>query len=224
MRSTMLLLGLAISQLALAVGNGSLMGQITDPETNEPVNSATITLDCKGSQIVFSTNEKGYYYASNIPPCVYTMNVSFMEKSITLQNVQVVSDETKELNASLGTVKSIGEVVVDGGVATKKLIDPYNIDVIKISHIDLEQQPITQITQALETLPAEVNVDGKTYVHGSRADGLAYYIDGCKITGNPNVPICGVQMMQVYTGYIPAKYGDSTAGIVAIETRNFFSE
>lgn len=224
MKTAFVILAVTLSQLAFAVGNGSLMGQVTDPDTKEPIDAATVILECKGSQLIYTTNEKGYYYASNIPPCNYTVHVTYMGKALTLANIEVKSDEIMELNASLSTSYEMKEFVFEGGKSRNKLIDPFNIDVKTIDGGTLREQPITQVTQAIPLQAGVVDMDGKIYVHGSRPEGLAYYIDGCKVTGNPNVPICGVEMMQVYTGYIPAKYGDTVAGIVAIETRNFFNE
>lgn len=227
MRTSLLLLAVALSQLAFAVGNGSLMGQVIDPDTKQPVDGATVVLDCKGSQMAFMTNEKGYYYASNVPACNYTVHVTYQGKELTLTNIEVKSDEVKELNASLSTTLELGPeggIVINGGTAGKKLIDPFNIDLKIIDGEEIRKQPFTSISKVIEVQAGAVEMDGKVYIHGSRPEGLAYYIDGCKVMGSPNVPICGVEMMQVYTGYIPAKYGDTNAGVVAIETRNWFSE
>lgn len=224
MRTSLLLLAVALSQLALAVGNGSLMGQVTDPDTKQPVDGATVVLDCKGSQMAFMTNEKGYYYASNVPACNYTVHVTYQGKELTLSNIEIKSDEVRELNASLSTGLQMDDIVIDGGTAGIKLIDPFNVDVKKLDGEEIRKQPFTSISKVIEVQAGAVEMDGKVYIHGSRPEGLAYYIDGCKVMGSPNVPICGVEMMQVYTGYIPAKYGDTNAGVVAIETRNWFSE
>ncbi len=224
MRTSLLLLAVALSQLAFAVGNGSLMGQVIDSDTKQPVDGATVVLDCKGSQLAFVTNEKGYYYASNVPPCNYTVHVTYLGKALTLTNIEVKNDEVKELNASLSTGQTMQEITIDGGKAGKKLIDPLNVDLKIIDGEEIRKQPFTSISKVIEVQAGAVEMDGKVYIHGSRPEGLAYYIDGCKVMGSPNVPICGVEMMQVYTGYIPAKYGDTNAGVVAIETRNWFSE
>lgn len=231
MKTGMMLLAVTLSQLAMAVGNGSLMGQVTDPDTQKPIDGANVVLDCKGSQVSFITNEKGFYYASNIPPCTYNVIVMYQGKTITYKDVEVKNDDVKELNASISAGITItgsnGEgVVVEAkrGSNYKPLIDKLNPTTTYVTKLELKEMPVLNLQRVIDIQPGVVEMDGQTYVHGSRADGLAYYIDGCKVTGNPNVPICGVQMMQIYTGYVPAKFGDTTAGVVAIETRNWFNE
>ena len=47
-------------------------------------------------------------------------------------------------------------------------------------------------------------------------------LDGVKIRENvPNVPSSGISSMSVYTGGLPAKYGDTTGGVVVIETKSY---
>lgn len=225
LKTLLLMVCIVAANLAYAATGGSIMGQVLDPDTKQPIEGATVMLDCKGQQTTFTTDSKGYYYASNLPSGTYTMYVSFMSKTSKLENILLVNDDTKELNASLGVAITMPTAVITGKSAPRKpLLDKFDPQRKVIDKLDIREMPVQTITQVIPLQAGVVDIDGEVYVHGSRADGLAYYIDGCKITGNPNVPICGVEMMQVYTGYIPAKYGDTNAGVVAIETRNFFTE
>jgi outer membrane receptor protein involved in Fe transport len=52
---------------------------------------------------------------------------------------------------------------------------------------------------------------------------MAYYVDGVKVTGtNPGVSPDAISRVSVYTGGLPACYGDVTGGVVAIETKSYF--
>jgi len=62
--------------------------------------------------------------------------------------------------------------------------------------------------------------DGAIQVRGSRADATAYYIDGVKVRGNASVPHSSIQQLTIYTGGIPANYGDVTGGVISIETKS----
>ncbi|MFY8138858.1 MAG: hypothetical protein ACOVMR_12165, partial [Flavobacteriales bacterium] len=54
---------------------------------------------------------------------------------------------------------------------------------------------------------------------------VIYMIDGVKIRENvPNIPSCGISRMAVYTGGLPAKYGDTTGGVIVIETKNYLED
>ena len=63
------------------------------------------------------------------------------------------------------------------------------------------------------------------YFRGSRAGSVIYFIDGVKIRQNvPNIPSSGISGMQVYTGGVPAKYGDTTGGVIVVETKSYLEE
>jgi len=219
-----LLAGLFSFSFAVAsFGGGSIMGQVTDPETQEPVEFATVVLTCQGVQKVYKTDEKGFYYASNIPAGTYTIIASYLSKKIELPPVTIASDETREVNIALGTGVFIGDITVTAKTGEKVLLDKFDPTRFTYDKKDLENKPILK----MQDIPSIMNipeVDGNYYVRGSREGGLAWYIDGCKITGDPNIPVCGVQTFRTYANFIPAKYGDTLGGVVAIETRNWFTE
>lgn len=224
LKATLLMLCLAAANYTFAIGGGSIMGQVTDPDTKNPVGGIKVQFESQGANLLFETNEQGYYYASNIAPGIYKITVRFMKNITTVTDVKIGNDETRNIDLSVSMLNIIQEIEIDGGVATKPLLDPFMVDTKVYTGDDINIQPIVRLDQVILQEAGVIEMDGAVYVHGSRADGLAYYIDGCKITGNPNIPICGVEMMQVHTGYIPAKWGDTLAGVVAIETRNFFTE
>lgn len=219
-----LLVGLFSFSFAVAsFGGGSIMGQVTDPETKEPVEFATVALTCQGVKKVYKTDEKGFYYASNIPAGTYTIVASYLSKKIELPPVTIASDETREVNIALGTSVSMPDVIFVAPKSQKPLLDKFDPTTSTYDKKDLENKPILKV----QDIPAMMNipeVDGNYYVRGSREGGLAWYIDGCKIMGDPNIPVCGVQTFRTYSNFIPAKYGDATGGVVAIETRNWFTE
>ena len=37
-----------------------------------------------------------------------------------------------------------------------------------------------------------------------------------------NLPSSGVGSISVYTGGVPAKYGDTTSGVIVVESKNYF--
>src|SRR4051812_17027264 len=74
---------------------GSIMGQVTDPETKEPVDGAVVVLDNAGIQKTVATNEHGFYYADNIPSGIYTVSVSYMSSTAKVVGVKLGNDDTK---------------------------------------------------------------------------------------------------------------------------------
>ena len=47
-------------------------------------------------------------------------------------------------------------------------------------------------------------------------------LEGMKRTQVFNVPSCSIANMMVYTGGIPAKYGDTMGGVIVVETEGYF--
>ena len=70
-------------------------------------------------------------------------------------------------------------------------------------------------------ITAAPNGDG-LYFRGSRTENMASYIDGVKVSGAvPRVPPSAISSISVYTGGLPARYGDVTGGVVVIETKTY---
>ena len=47
-------------------------------------------------------------------------------------------------------------------------------------------------------------------------------MDGIKSNEVGTVPSCAIQRMKIYTGGLPAKYGDTMGGVVVMETKSYF--
>jgi TonB-dependent Receptor Plug Domain len=70
----------------------------------------------------------------------------------------------------------------------------------------------------------QVNEKGDAYVRGSRADATVYFIDGVKLRdGFRSPPANAIASLSVYTGGVPAKYGDCTGGVIVVETQSYFT-
>ena len=65
--------------------------------------------------------------------------------------------------------------------------------------------------------------DQPLYFRGPRAGSVRYVIDGINsTTGSLNVPSRAIGSLSVYTGGIPAKYGDTLGGVIVVETQSYF--
>jgi hypothetical protein len=70
-----------------------------------------------------------------------------------------------------------------------------------------------------------VNEDDEIYFRGSRDNSVVYIVDGVKAAdGQAHIPSGAIGKMMVYTGGVPANYGDFTGGCVVIETKSFFNK
>lgn len=221
----LLIVGLMMSHFfTFATTGGSVMGQVTDPESKEPIASATVIFDCKGNQLVFTTNDNGYYYASNIPAGTYKVTYMFMSNKITVPDYIVGNDQTKQLDVALSMSVIGDDIIVVVDKSPVSLINPLDPQLHILDRKIIKELAITNVSQIAAIEPGITEVDGQYYVKGSRQGSLSYYIDGCKIMGSPNIPLCGLQTFRTITGYVPARYGDSTGGVVVIDTRSYFTE
>jgi outer membrane receptor protein involved in Fe transport len=59
-------------------------------------------------------------------------------------------------------------------------------------------------------------------IRGSRAGDVIYYVDGVKMNTMQSIPGAAIGGMTVFTGGVPAKYGDTTGGVVVLETKSYF--
>lgn len=58
----------------------------------------------------------------------------------------------------------------------------------------------------------------QVHIRGARSDANTYYIDGMRVQNINNIPKSYMGELKIYTGGIPAKYGDVMGGVIAIES------
>jgi len=145
-----------------------------------------------------------------------------MSSHITVENYKLNNDENKTLDLQLGVSINMKDVIIT--FETNPIIDPIDPQIDILKREDIRRMPIIGTGGLAEIKSGVVKSNGEYYVRGARAGGLAYYIDGCRVMGNPDIPLCGLDTYRMYNGFIPPKYGDATGGVVVMETRNFFGE
>ncbi|MGB1032788.1 MAG: TonB-dependent receptor plug domain-containing protein, partial [Flavobacteriales bacterium] len=97
---------------------------------------------------------------------------------------------------------------------------------ISVSAEALKNSPAQKdIKTFVASMSSDIKTDseGQLYFRGGRPTSIVYFVDGVKISGNfQTLPSSGVGSISVYTGGIPAKYGDTTSGVIVIESKNYF--
>ena len=91
-----LLLGFQFSFASYSGGN--VMGRVTDPDTKAPAGGVTVVLECLGNQMMVTTNDSGYYYASNLPAGIYTVTAAYMSNHSVVTGVKVGDDDQKTVD------------------------------------------------------------------------------------------------------------------------------
>lgn len=60
------------------------------------------------------------------------------------------------------------------------------------------------------------------YQNGNRNGSQVYYVDGVKSDREPIIPMVSINDVTVYTGGVPANYGDATGAVIILNTKSYF--
>lgn len=222
----MMLVVLALSATAMGQGLGSIEGRVR--ETEGPVPGALVTAR-QGEHVVSVTSDiDGHFTLKPLPAGAYTVSVAMMSmQPQEITDVIVTPDNITRMKEITLRAAELGPVFVTRTKWEKPMIQHDNTGVTQVFHKQFDNNPnkvdpvklISSFTPGVVKAP---NGDG-LYFRGARAENMCYFVDGVKLgstlSGLPNEAI---NSFSVYTGGLPAKYGDVTGGVVAIETKSYF--
>ena len=210
---------------------GEIRGKVYD-EQGQTIPGASIGL--VGGSAIYQTGsqENGNYSIKAVLPGYYTVKIySVGKKPCELHNFQVLSEGisfVKDIVLQDSTIMG-GPVVVE--IIRDPLIDKNGGNIFTIRSKELKQLSVSHggviknIVSALMSDAVSSNRGEELHVRGSRNGTTLYIIDGIKIQGNvPNIPSSGISSIQVYSGGIPARFGDCTGGVVVVETKNYLED
>ncbi|MDA0714563.1 MAG: carboxypeptidase regulatory-like domain-containing protein [Bacteroidetes bacterium] len=215
-----------ISIGAMAQNYGEIKGRVMDEVLGEPVPFAHVWVDHAGDAIGVVADDDGRFAIKPFEPGRYDLHVKDVRFTESIKKgVEVRSNEITFIGVIGMTFNTLGVVEVKEYI--EPLIRPDNPEKITISGPDLRQRADARNTRAMivSLIPGvTASADGQQlYFRGSRPENMVTFIDGVKVTAGevPNVPSNAIQNLSVYTGGIPAKYGDMTGGVVVIETKGY---
>lgn len=214
--------------VSFAQNSGEINGKVYDAASGEIIPGANVYVELGDTKVGAATDMDGRFTIKPLSPGTYIVKVSFIGyKELAIADVKVFANEVTYLNnvklSEGGT--TIKEVVVSADPLVKR-----NPNITKISTAEIKALPITQNVNAIigaTTNGVQVSDDGQTLnVRGARPTSNSYYIDGVLVQdiNSSMVPSGAIGGMQVYVGGIPARYGDVTGGVIAIETRTYFDD
>lgn len=209
---------------ANALGNGAIKGKVLDPE-GQPVIGAYVSIYVGSNMRGAVTNLDGYFTIRPLPAGTYDLTITSSSfDTIKLAGIKVKGDGLVFLKNQQMAYRSLGLVTITRYI--KPLInkmEPSVIDVLpatftksatKTSLGSMIAAQSSEIFQADEGQPM--------YFRGARAGSVVYLIDGVKsFAANDNFPSSSIGSMRIYTGGVPAQYGDLLGGIVVIETKSY---
>lgn len=207
---------------------GSLNGKVYEASSKQPLIGCNVYIDDDGRKIGTITDIDGNYTLKPLPSGTYQVNYSYTGYTSKIVAAYVFPGEKtfmKNVNLSEGIM--MDEAVVTAEKNDARLIDPGQIGKTnmlpgEIKNIAGSNNPV-MVIRAISS-EVQISKDGKDIVfRGSRNGSSACYIDGVKQANlNATIPGCAIGSIVVYSGGIPAQYGDVTGGIIVLETKNYF--
>ena len=221
------LIALVLGCGAMAQSLGEIQGTVLD-EAQQPLPFANVVTTYGDQLIGSTTDERGRFVLKPLNPGTYTVRISYvglLPKEIT--GVLVNPDKiTRLMGEVLVANNTLPEFSVEARRWEPPLIDPEEPSKLTVIAAQFESNPLRKspVSMIASLSPDIYKAPGSNelYFRGSRSDAMAYFVDGVKMSSLKGVPPDAVGSITVYTGGVPAKYGDFTGGVVAIETKTYF--
>ncbi len=212
-----------------AQGYGEIRGIIKNMEL-EPVPFATVKI-LQGKILIggTQTDVEGRYKYKPLDPGTY--DIVIMESGHQTQpvnKIKVVPNEATYVDVKL-TANSFSVIEV-----TAKAYD-YSHSGVDNNMYSMKSVDATELMQmagssrgdikgTLSSMTSDViETNGELHFRGTRGDATGYYIDGVRTLGGSTVPGMCIENLTVFSGGVPAMYGDVMGGVVIITTKSYFS-
>lgn len=216
--------------LSAQISYGEIRGVIKNTNL-EIVPYATVKI-LQGSQLIGGTqsDEKGNYKYKPLVPGIYDMVV--MESGHATQPINKVLVQNGEatyvdvkLNPNvLGTITVTAKAIeyTPPGVNASMYV------MESISGEDLRRNAgfvSGDLNSGILAITSDVieSSGGGLHFRGAREGSSASYIDGVRTHGETMITGSAIENLTVFTGGVPACYGDMTSGMVMITTKSYFS-
>ena len=224
--TTLILLSFMLSNVFAQTGE--VKGIIKDKATGEPIWNVNVYIKIGENLVGDATDFDGKYTLKPLNSGTYTVIAKMTGYApMKIHNVQVTSDKISYVNIDMETVATeIDEFVFIEVIHEVPLIDPDEPHVKMLTAKMLKNDPnIHNPTALLDKIEGvTVAPNGRdVYVRGSRPQSTQFITDGMKsITGDIGIPGQAIGSLKVYTGGVPARYGDLSGGVIVTETKSYF--
>jgi hypothetical protein len=217
-----------------AQGLGEIQGKVLDGE-----GLAAIGAFVQASNGIESTtgvtNVDGRYRINHLRPGKYDLMIS-MQGMDTIRYFNVsVDPEQISFVPEITILPYSGSSYTTGTVKISADRDPLIHK--DAEHIqtwrseDIKHLPTAhggKIANIVQSMSSDIKPAGEgsgMSIRGSREGGTLIYVDGVKIRNTDiSVPASGISSVSVYTAGVPAKYGDTTSGVILVNTKSYTEE
>jgi outer membrane receptor protein involved in Fe transport len=244
---TILLLAIAFTFPLLSGTTGKIDGKIIDKANGEPQIGANIVI--VGTSMGVSSDVEGQYTILNVPPGVYSVQVTFVGyKRITVEDVRVYIDQTARVDIAMESQAiELGETIV---MAERKLIkSDVATSVASVSDKEIETLPVGNVVSAIglqagirggwagtpgyagqpsyftqNYTRGDVSATGPS-IRGGGGNNVLYMVDGVTQRDPRNnepttsIALAAVKEISVERGGFNAEYGQVRSGLINVVTK-----
>ncbi len=218
-----------IGMVSTAFGQGSygeVIGTVIDKKSEVAVYGAQVFILDQGKKYQAMTDADGKFRISAVPAGNYFVNIKYFGDTMSRIEAKVPMDGY----ANLGTIRFTSgvlemlviDVVADDGSIK---LEYGELPVKSLSADEIDKSPLKfDVKGLVASMSSEVRQteDGELVFRGARKGDMLYLMDGVKASEIGSVPGVAIGRMMVYTGGLPAKYGDTLGGVVVMETKSYF--
>lgn len=223
-------LAMALCLPCFAQNTATLAGTVTDPSGNF-VPGATVLVENEFTRYraEVTTEDDGSFAVTNIPFHSYNVSVSMAGFETYRAQLSLRSNIRSVLTVKLELAGVTDSVTVSE--RTTILVDPEETGThVQMNQSDIERLPVQVGNRGLESVVANfpgfaVNANGAIHPRGAH-NQMTFVIDGMPIsdqlTGafanavDPNI----VQTVELFTGNIPAEYGNKVSAVANVTTKS----
>lgn len=221
------LLVLGAGQLNAQTALGEVIGEVVDID-KEPIWDAHVYIDdVFGQRYQAKTGQDGRFRISGIPSGEYEMSIKYVGDTMSKISVDVPIDgfyNAGVIEFEGGNYQLITGIHISAGLDDMKLVDGnLPIKTLDAEEIGRSSQKFS-VVDLVETMSSEIQKteSGGLIIRGAREGDMLYLIDGIKTSSMGALPSSAIGSISVYTGGIPAKYGDTLGGVIILETQSYF--
>lgn len=204
---------------------GEVLGEVVDKKSGFPLVDAHIYMDDNGRRYQAKTDLDGRFRISAVPAGTYQLNIRYQEDTLKGLRVEVPLDGF----FNTGLIAFSSNIQEHDPVIFKyrdqvRLIDG-NLPTTSLTSKEIDKSPLKfNVKGLVASMTSEVRMteDGELFFRGARKGDMIYIVDGVKTVNLSAVPGVSIGNMMVYTGGLPAKFGDTLGGVVVIESKSYF--
>lgn len=218
-----------IGMVSTAFGQGSygeVIGTVKDKKTDVAVYGAQVFILDQGNKYQAMTDADGKFRISAVPAGNYFVNIKYFGDTMSRIEAKVPMDGYANLGTIHFTSGVLDLMVVDVMADDGSIKLEYGeLPVKSLSADEIDKSPLKfDVKGLVASMSSEVRQteDGELVFRGARKGDMLYLMDGVKASEIGSVPGVAIGRMMVYTGGLPAKYGDTLGGVVVMETKSYF--